>query len=55
MGYAPGDPPLLLTHIPLVKVPLGAVNVHGHIHQAPVTDTPHINVCVARRRPSARR
>lgn len=44
---APGDPPLLLTHIPLLQVPHGAVNVHGHIHEknAP-TSNRHINVSV---------
>ena len=26
------DPPLLLTHEPLDEVPVGAVNVHGHLH-----------------------
>ncbi len=26
------DPPLLLTHEPLNVVPVGAVNVHGHLH-----------------------
>ena len=26
------DPPLLLTHEPLDVVPVGAVNVHGHLH-----------------------
>ena len=26
------DPPLLLTHEPLEKVPAGCVNVHGHLH-----------------------
>lgn len=44
---APGDPPLLLTHMPLLQVPHGAVNVHGHIHEknAP-TSNRHINVSV---------
>ena len=31
--YAAGDPPLLLTHVPLLQVPHGAVNVHGHVHE----------------------
>lgn len=26
------DPPLLLTHEPLDELPVGAVNVHGHLH-----------------------
>ena len=44
---APGDRPLLLTHVPLLKVPPGTVNVHGHEHRSasPTTDQ-HINVCV---------
>ena len=44
---APGEPPLLLTHVPLLAVPAGCVNVHGHLHQS---DSPswnrHINVSV---------
>lgn len=44
---APGDPPLLLTHVPLIQVPHGTVNVHGHIHdKAPPTPNRHINVSV---------
>ena len=30
---APGEPPLLLTHVPLLQVPPGCVNLHGHVHQ----------------------
>ena len=30
--YVPGRPPLLLTHVPLRRVPPGSVNVHGHLH-----------------------
>ena len=30
---APGEPPLLLTQVPLLQVPAGCVNVHGHVHQ----------------------
>ena len=33
--YVDGDPPLLLTHVPLRVVPEGCVNVHGHLHQRP--------------------
>ena len=45
--YAPGDPPLLLTHLPLRVAPTGCVNVHGHVHESFVTGTsPHINVTV---------
>ena len=44
---APGDPPLLLTHVPLIQVPHGTVNIHGHIHdkQSP-TPNRHVNVSV---------
>lgn len=44
---APGDPPLLLTHVPLLQVPHGCVNVHGHVHQkeSPSRNR-HINVSV---------
>ena len=45
--FMPGDPPLLLTHLPLRNVPAGAVNVHGHLHlKAPPTPDRHISVCV---------
>ena len=45
--YAGGDPPLLLTHVPLVQVPHGTVNVHGHLHeQESPTPNRHINVSV---------
>ena len=45
--YAAGEPPLLLTHVPLVKVPAGAVNVHGHLHvEQPPTEDQHLSVCV---------
>ncbi len=30
---AAGDPPLVLTHLPLEEVPEGAVNLHGRIHR----------------------
>lgn len=44
---APGDPPLLLTHVPLLQVPHGSVNVHGHVHQreSPSRNR-HINVSI---------
>ena len=44
---APGDPPALLTHVPLLLVPAGCVNVHGHLHQkeSPSRNR-HINVSV---------
>ena len=42
-----GDPPLLLTHVPLRIVPEGCVNIHGHLHQKRVPGrTRHINVSV---------
>ena len=42
-----GDPPLLLTHIPLRVVPNGCVNIHGHLHQKRVPEsTRHINISV---------
>ena len=46
--FAPGDPPpLLLTHVPLLQVPHGWVNVHGHVHQRESpTRNRHINVSV---------
>ena len=40
------DPPLVLTHIPLLKVPVGAVNVHGHLHRAAGPTNRHVNVSV---------
>ncbi len=45
--YAAGDPPLLLTHVPLLQVPHGTVNVHGHVHeQESPTPNRHVNVSV---------
>ena len=45
--YAAGDPPLLLTHVPLLQVPHGAVNVHGHVHERESpTPNRHVNVSV---------
>ena len=45
--YVDGDPPLLLTHVPLRVFPEGCVNVHDHLHQVRVQGrTRHINVCV---------
>lgn len=43
---ADGDPPLVFTHLPLARVPAGAVNVHGHTHAEAPGRTPHINVSV---------
>ncbi len=45
--YSHGDPPLLLTHVPLRRVPPECVNVHGHLHAARVKgSTAHVNVSV---------
>ena len=45
--YVDGDPPLLLTHVPLRVVPGGCVNIHGHLHHKRIPGrTRHINVCV---------
>ena len=41
-----GDPPLLLTHMPLAEVPAGCVNVHGHTHDEAPRRSRHINVSV---------
>ena len=48
MLYANGDPKLIFTHVPIPaeNLPDGWVNVHGHMHNAPPADTPHINVSV---------
>ena len=45
--FAPGEPPLLLTHVPLPQVPAGCINVHGHVHEkeSPSSNR-HINVSV---------
>lgn len=40
------DPPLLVTHLPLRTVPPGTVNVHGHVHNHPLGQGRHINICV---------
>ena len=45
--YVDGDPPLLLTHMPLRVIPEGCVNIHGHLHHNRVPGkTRQINVCV---------
>ncbi len=42
-----GDPPLLVTHMPMTEVPDGTVNVHGHVHNnEPLREGPYVNVCV---------
>ena len=44
--FAEGDPPVLMTHMPLRHVPEGCVNVHGHTHNAAPTSARHVNVSV---------
>ncbi len=39
-------PPLVLTHVPLLKIPAGAVNVHGHLHRVPGPTNRHVNLSV---------
>ena len=39
-------PPLVLTHVPLLKIPAGAVNVHGHLHQAAGPSDRHVDMSV---------
>ena len=41
-----GDPPLVLTHLPLREIPPGHVNVHGHTHNEAPRRSAHINVSV---------
>ena len=41
-----GDPPLVWTHYPLLAVPDGHVNIHGHEHGNPPRASPHINVSI---------
>ena len=41
-----GEPPLIWTHYPLNEVPDGYINIHGHVHDDPPRQTPHINVSV---------
>ena len=43
-----GDPPLALTHAPLRRVPMTAVNVHGHLHRNEAPSRRHFNVSVER-------
>ena len=41
-----GEPPLIWTHYPLDEVPDGYINIHGHVHDDPPRQTPHMNVSV---------
>ena len=41
------EPQLLLTHLPLHRIPAGTVNVFGHVHNnVPLNGRPAINICV---------
>ena len=40
------DPPLALSHEPLRQVPLGAICVHGHLHEGTEPTVRHINLTV---------
>ena len=45
--FVAGSPALLLTHIPLRRVPPGCVSVHGHLHDDRVRGSlAHINVSI---------
>ena len=45
--YVLGRPPLLLTHVPLRRVPPGSVNIHGHLHVGRASGSgTYINVSV---------
>ena len=39
-------PPLALSHYPLRQLPVGAVNLHGHLHEGIEPTRRHINVAV---------
>ena len=40
------EPPLALSHEPLRRIPPGAVNVHGHVHDGAEATARHINLTV---------
>ena len=42
------DPPLVLSHYPLRRIPPGAVNLHGHLHEGAEPTRLHINLAVER-------
>ena len=42
------DPPAALTHAPLKRRPIPAVNIHGHLHGAEDVSSRHANVSVER-------
>ena len=40
------DPPLALSHYPLRQIPVGAINLHGHLHEGTEPTRRHINLAV---------
>ena len=46
MAIIRSDPALVITHVPLLEVPPGWLNVHGHVHNKHERSDRHINVCV---------
>ena len=40
------DPPLALSHYPLRQIPVGSVNLHGHLHEGTEPTRRHINLAV---------
>lgn len=43
------DPPLALSHEPLQRVPVGAVNAHAHLHEGIEPTRRHLNLTVEKR------
>ena len=43
---APGEPNLLITHLPVFDLPEGWINIHGHWHEKNADGARHINVSV---------
>ena len=46
------DPPLALSHYPLRQIPVGAINLHGHLHEG-TEPTPGISTWRSSRRTTA--
>ena len=42
------NPPLALTHAPVARVPVGAINVHGHLHGTGTPASRRLDVSVER-------
>ena len=40
------DPPLALSHYPLRQIPVGAINLHGRLHEGTEPTRRHINLAV---------